>query len=127
MKDYRKGQSRKGNPERRALEYAVIMDQIERRRAAFMERLSARVERRGDCMCYRGSLDHKGYAWITFKYQGRTVAIHAHRVFLLIKTRKPIPLEYEAGHTAECKHRTCVKHVELEHYKSNAVSARAAA
>lgn len=111
-----------GNAERRAFEYAVIMDQIERRREEFMQRLSRHVERRGDCMCYLGTVDHKGYARLSFRYQGLHVSIHAHRVFLIIKTRAPIPLGYEAGHTHECQRRTCVKHVRLEHYRINAIT-----
>lgn len=119
-KPIRRDQSRKGNPETRRLEFAVVMDQVKRRKDAFAKRLTARLRKRGDCTIYDGTLDHKGYARLNIYYQGRIVTIHAHRLFLIMKLRKPIPLEYEAGHEPDCKHRNCVVHVRLEHYKKNA-------
>ena len=119
-KRIRKSQSRKGNPETRKLEFDVIMDQVKRRKEAFAARLAKHLRTKGECRLYAGTLDHKGYARLNFRYQGRHVSIHAHRLFLIMKLRKPIPLEYEAGHEECCKHRNCVIHVRLEHYKKNA-------
>lgn len=121
-KRYKNGQTREGVAERRALEYAVVRDQVKRRRDAFMARIYARLERDGDCLCFAGTLDHKGYARLNFRYNGQHVTIGAHRLFLILKIKKPIPLEYEAGHMPECNHRNCVKHLRLEHYKSNAAT-----
>lgn len=85
-------------------------------------RLSKHLRAIGDCKVYDGTLDHKGYARLNIYYQGRRVTIHSHRLFLIMKIRKPIPLSFEAGHSEECKHRNCVVHVRLEHYKKNAAT-----
>lgn len=121
-KRIRKDQSRKGNPATRQLEFDVVMDQVKRRKEAFAARLTKHLRKRGECRVYDGTLDHKGYARLNIYYRGQHVTIHAHRLFLIMKIRKPIPLEYEAGHTEECNHRNCVVHVRLEHYKKNAAT-----
>jgi hypothetical protein len=121
-KTLRNGQTRDGNPARRKLEFAVVKDQLARRREKFIARLTSRLVRRGDCLCYEGTLDHKGYARMNFRYRGQHVSIHVHRLFLILKIGKPIPQGYESGHEKHCQHRTCVQHVSLEHYTSNAVT-----
>lgn len=121
-KRVRQGQSRKGNAATRQREFDVVMDQMKRRRKAFQARLTSHLRKCGACMIYDGTLDHKGYARLNFYYQGGRITIHAHRLFLIMKIRKPIPLEYEAGHSKDCEHRACVAHVKLEHYKKNAVT-----
>lgn len=124
MKEYRRGQDRMGSKERRALEFAAIKDQVTRRKDGFMRRLQRNIEQIGECLCYKGSVDHKGYARLNIRYRGEHVSIHAHRLFLILKIKKPIPLGFEAGHLPECEHRTCVKHLRLEHYTSNAATAK---
>lgn len=122
-KIFRRSQDRYGNPERRRLEFKAVVDQVERRKKEFIARLEGRLEQRGACRCYRGSLDHKGYARLNIRYKGENVTIHAHRLFLILKIRKPIPRGFEAGHLPGCRHRTCVAHLRLEHYSSNAATA----
>lgn len=99
------------------------MDQIKRRKDAFMKRLTDRLEQRGGCVCYVGSLDHKGYARLNVRYKGQHVTLHAHRVFLILKQQRPIKRGYEAGHLPGCLYRTCVAHLREEHFKSNASTA----
>ena len=117
-----KNQNRAGNPARRQLEFDVVRDQTMRRKDAFVARLVSHLHARGECMVYEGTLDHKGYARLNFRYRGMNVTIHAHRVFLIMQIGKPIPLGYEAAHEKGCQHRTCVAHVRLEHYKKNAAT-----
>lgn len=114
--------TRAGNEARRAKEFAVIVDQVKRRKEAFIKRLEANIVSVGDCLCYTGRKDHNGYPRLNFKYQGEHITITAARVFLILKLCGPIPLEHEAGHTEECQHRSCVKHLRLEHYTSNAAT-----
>jgi len=121
-KRHREGQPRRGVAARRKLEFAVVCDQVRRRKPQFTARLQRHLRADGGCLLYAGTLDHKGYARINFKYGGRHVSIGAHRVFLILKICKPIPLEFEAGHEPGCKSRCCVRHVALQHYKSNAVT-----
>lgn len=114
---------------RRRLEFRAIDYNVRTRKAAFMKRLAARCDNVGDCLCYRGTLDHKGYARLNLSYPaseggpklGR-VTIHAHRLFLILKLKRPIRRGYEAGHLPECEHRTCVLHLREEHYSTNAVT-----
>lgn len=120
-KRYHAGQSRKGNPERRALEFAVIVNQVKRNKERFIRRLSRRLVKEGECYVFKGTRDGNGYARLNFRHVGgRHVTIHAQRVFLILATGAPIPEGYEAGHAKFCKNRACVRHVALEHYKSNA-------
>lgn len=121
MKRYRSDQSREGVARRRKLEFDAVRDQLARRRAQFMARLKRRLEERDGCMCYRGTLDHKGYARLSVKFEGKHLSIHAHRLFLILKLGRPIRRGYEAAHS--CGVRPCVKHVSEVHYKINAVSA----
>lgn len=127
-KRWRKVQDRQGSARRRRLEFDVVMDQVRRRKDAFEQRLQRNLETRGECLCYRGTRDHKGYARLNLSYKpderpARIVTVHAHRLFLILKLRRPIRRGFEAGHTDECAHRTCVMHVAEEHYSSNAATA----
>lgn len=122
MKRYRNGQSREGNKVRRLLEFEAIVDQVKRRKEAFIERLNNRLEKKGYCRLYKGNLDHKGYARLNIRFKGKIITIHAHRLFLILKIKKPIPLGFEAGHLSNCTSRRCVVHVALQHYKDNAAS-----
>lgn len=128
---YRHDQDRNGNPERRRKEFLAVQDQIRRRKEAFIARLERRIEPRGECRCYKGSLDHKGYARLTLSYKPdpkkprEVVVIGAHRLFLLLSLQRPIREGYEAGHTEKCEHRTCVAHLREEHYSTNAVTNKA--
>jgi hypothetical protein len=123
---WRNDQDRNGNAKRRRLEFAAVEYQLSspKRRARFMERLKRRLEPRGSCLCYRGTLDHKGYPRLNLSYPvlgpRRIVTIHAPKMFLLIKLARPLKRGMECGHTPECEHRACVLHVQEEHYKSNA-------
>ena len=123
MKAWRNDQSRMGLARRRRLEYNAIRDQITRRKGEFTARLQRRLVERGACLCYVGTIDHKGYARFNVRYRGQHVTIHAHRAFLILKLGRPIRRGFEAGHLPECQHRTCVKHLREEHYTSNAATA----
>lgn len=127
---WRNDQSRMGLVRRRKLEFQAVMDNVIRRKDAFMQRLQRNLVKRGSCLCYRGTLDHKGYARLNLShrhmYRGverKRVTIHAHRLFLILKLKRPIRRGYEAGHLSRCEHRTCVVHVREEHYRSNAATA----
>ena len=124
MKSWRTGQSRNGSTRRRQLEYDAIMDNVTRRRDDFMLRLTSRLTPIGACVCYQGTLDHKGYARLNISYKPdssrrQVITIHAHRLFLILKLERPIKRGFEAAHAPECKHRTCVVHLREEHYKAN--------
>jgi hypothetical protein len=127
-KHWRSDQDRNGSAKRRQLEFDAVMDQVRRRKEKFVARLNARLEQIGACLCYRGSLDQKGYArlnlsyWPSPKKRREIVTIHAHRLFLIMKLQRPIKRSHEAGHLPECEHRTCVAHLHEEHYKSNAAT-----
>ena len=120
---WRSDQDRNGSAARRKLEFDAVVDQITRRKGKFIERLTRRLESRGECLCYRGTLDHKGYARLNLRYQGKHVTIHAHRLFLLMRLMRPLKRGMEAGHLPGCEHRTCIRHLREEHYKSNARTA----
>ncbi len=112
--------SRTGCPKRRMLEFRVVVDQVKRRKEEFIARLQRNLTAQGECLLYGGTLDHKGYARLNFRYRGRHVTIHAHRLFLILRQCAPLPKGFEAGHTKGCVSRTCVRHVELQHYRVNA-------
>lgn len=95
-----------------------MMDQVRRRKEAFTARLNARIEMRGQCLLYRGSLA-EGYPCINFRFKGQHIKMKAHRVFAILKHGAPLPLNYDVGHLPECPNRACVKHIELEHRYSN--------
>jgi hypothetical protein len=128
-KRWRSDQDRNGSAKRRRLEFNAVTDQIKRRRVQFMKRLQSRLVARGECLCYRGTLDQKGYARLNVSYwpdenkPSQRVTIGAHRLFLILKLGRPIKRGYEAGHLPICQHRTCVKHLREEHYKTNASTA----
>jgi hypothetical protein len=122
MKSVRKGQDRNGSLPRRRLEFNVIVDQVRRRKAEFIARLQKNLVPVGECLCYRGVTDHKGYPVMNFKYEGQPVQIGVHRVFAILGACRPIPRGMEAAHGDECKERTCVLHVSLQHYKVNAAT-----
>lgn len=93
FKLWRDGQNRNGKASRRRLEFNAVMYNVRRRKQAFIDRLQARLMPRGECLCYNGSLDHKGYARLTLSYKpegadlARVVAIHAHRLYGAAITR----------------------------------------
>lgn len=95
------------------------MDQVTRRKAAFIARLNRRITPDGDCLLYNGSLAD-GYPCINFRYKGQHIKMKAHRVFMILKHKAPLPIGYDVGHTPECKSLRCVKHIELEHFYINA-------
>jgi hypothetical protein len=123
VKLWRNNQTRMGLARRRRLEFNAIQHQIRTRKDAFTKRLQGRIQPVNGCLCYRATLDHKGYARLNVRYKGKHVTIHAHRLFLILKLGRPIRRGYEAGHLPECEHRTCVLHLREEHYSSNASTA----
>lgn len=125
---WRSNQDRNGKLRRRRLEFNAIMYNVRKNKERFTARLQRRIVKVGNCLCYRGTLDQKGYARLNLSYkpegatQRRIVTIGAHRLFLIMKLGRPIARSHEAGHAEECKHRTCVAHLREEHYRLNAVT-----
>lgn len=110
------------------IEFAVIHDQITRRRDKFMLRLMGMVEVNKDsvpdengqhCIIWKGAKMRKGYGRINFWWNGEHVQILAHRLFLTLKLKHPIPEGYQAGHY-HCHDERCVRHLQLEETKDNA-------
>lgn len=95
------------------------MDQVKRRKAAFIARLQRRLRQAGHCLVYEGTKDHKGYPRLNLRYKGEHVSIGAHRVFLILQLGRPIKRGYHAGHAVICEHLACVAHLREEHYKVN--------
>lgn len=89
------------------------MKQVRTRKDAFIARLQRRVKPDGACLLYNGSLT-EGYPRINLRYKGKHLSIKAHRVFMILKHGKPLPMGCDVGHTPECHSRACVKHIELE-------------
>lgn len=125
MKTRRHAQDRNGSAARRQLEFDVIRHHIRKNKAAFIARLERNCMWEGDCYVWVGRQDHKGYGRMNFRYNGRHIEIGVHRLFVILKTRAPIPRGMEAGHIG-CKNRLCVRHVELQHYKENAATCQSA-
>lgn len=114
--------TRRGKKSRRQLEFNVVRDQIVRRSQAFYARLLRNLQQVGDCIVYGGALSKNGYAYVTFRYKGQHVTIHAHRLFLILRLGTPIPVGIDAGHEFGCPHRHCVKHVFAQPFVDNAVT-----
>lgn len=129
QKLWRNNQTRLGLARRRRLEFSAVAYNVKRDKDRFTARLQRNLVAVGDCLCYVGTLDHKGYARLNLSYphtyrgvRRKIVTIHAHRLFLIMKLGRPLRRGFEAGHLPECQHRTCVKHVDEEHYITNAAT-----
>ncbi len=120
-----KNQPRDGNSARRKLEWETIVWQVKHNKERLIKRFSSRLEQQGECLLYRGTRDRTGgYPKISFRTRsGEHIMIAACRVFLILKTKKPIPLGYEAGHEGSCVDKACIRHIKLQHWSSNATGA----
>ena len=107
------------NPKLRQLEFEVVLDQVKRRREAFIKRLTQNLKSDGDHVLWTGSVNAKGYPRANFRYAGRQIRIPVTHIFVILQESRPIPTGYEAGHELWCHHRHCVKHVFLQHYVEN--------
>lgn len=97
------------------------MDQVKRRKEAFMARLQRRLRADGECLLYNGSMTD-GYPCITFRWKGKIEKLKVMRVFMILKHGAPLPVGYDVGHLPECPSRACVRHIELEHHYVNALT-----
>lgn len=117
---------RKACPKRAQLEFAVVLDQVRRRKEAFIARLQSLVYADGPCILYKGAKNVNGYGRMNFRFKDhrrRTreashVQIEAHRLFLILRLGTPIPTDREAGHYF-CHNEACVRHVELQTREQN--------
>lgn len=95
-------------------EFAVICDQISRRKEQFIQRLLRNTRVEGPCLLWTGAPHSNGYASLDFRVPGdrrNHFRIGAHRLFLIMKLQRPIDVGMEAGHTEGCAHRLCLVHV----------------
>jgi hypothetical protein len=63
----------------------------------------------------------KSYPRIRLWYKGEKCQVYAHRLFWMLREKRPIPEGYEVGHT--CHNFRCVLHTELQHKSYNAADA----
>lgn len=99
-------------------EWAVILDQIKRRKEQFIARLERNVRKDGDCYLWVGRGHSNGYGEINFRIgTNKTFCIGAHRLFLILKIQRPIADGMEAGHF-HCHNARCMKHV-VEQTRTN--------
>lgn len=101
-------------------EFEIIVDQVRRRKEAFIQRLSRNVmvvqrHMPEPCQIWTGT-SSRYYGRITFRLVGMGnrkeshVQLDAHRVFLILKLGRPIADNMEAGHT--CGESLCMRHIE---------------
>lgn len=110
---------RAGKPTRRRLEFDVIRHHVKRDKAGFIARMQRNCMSYGSCVLWTGSTDACGYGRMNFRYQGKHVSIHAHRVTLILMLARPLGPGMESGHLPECRDHSCIKHVVEQHWKDN--------
>lgn len=117
-------QDRRGNPERRRLEAAVVAHHLSKNKEAFAARLKRILQPDGECMVATVTRDRNGYPRMNFRYKGRHVTIHVMRVVAIMRNKcQPIPLGYDVGHLRpDVCSRACCSHVALQHYTINAAT-----
>lgn len=117
--------TRNGKMTRRLMEFSVVRDQVKRRKNKFIEHLLRHLPKESDlagCLNFIGAISPDGYGSLSFRHKGEHVRIHVHRIFMILQLGKPIPVGHDAGHTSTCRSRSCVRHIELQHHKDNAVT-----
>jgi hypothetical protein len=110
-------------------EWAVINRAIQRGRLdRFADRLKrglvdGGVEYEGTkCLCWKGAVNNKGYAKLNFRLDNNEhVQVYAHRLFMALKIKGPIPEDKEVDHL--CGVRRCVLHTQLITRAENATKA----
>lgn len=111
------------NRARRLIEFRAVVHAVKRDKPAFIKRLQARCTALNNgCVVYRGG-KKDGYPVMTFWHKKKTLTITAARVFLILKTCRPIPVGHDAGHEEWCPHRECVRHVEVQNSDHNSALA----
>lgn len=95
-----------------SLEYVIAREQI----AIDKERFTRRLERNTlhtscGCVIWLGAADWDGYCRINFRHNGKHRHLMVHRLFYVLMSKESIPLNMEVDHV--CKHRACVKHLQL--------------
>lgn len=104
------------------IEWEIICNEAVLHPERFIARLSRMTRVEGSCRIWAGTLNNKGYGRLGYNWNGRRIALCAHRVFLTLKLRHPIPDGYEAAHY-QCFNRACVEHVYLEEVPVNRADA----
>ena len=104
-------------------EFAVIAAQVAKRPDKFAARLSANLRAEGACLLWVGHKDRNGYCRINFRLGDfgqpkKFMKIGVHRLFLILKLKKPILPFHEAGHI-HCCNPLCVVHLEEQTRKAN--------
>lgn len=100
-------------------EFLIVADQVKRRREAFIARIGRFTRADGECVVWIGSrTGRNAYPGMNARVPGVPRAnnhfkLMVHRVALILRTGKPIPLDKEAGHF-QCHNPLCIKHVQLE-------------
>lgn len=100
-------------------EFLIVADQIKRRREQFIARIERFTRTDGECVLWTGSRTGRGaYPGMNARIPNVPRAdshfkLMVHRVALILRTGKPIPLDKEAGHF-KCHNPLCIKHVQLE-------------
>lgn len=100
-------------------EFEIIVDQVRRRKKAFITRFLRNTRMDGPCLVWTGSANGSGYPHMNFRLPGpckrgdnsNIVRLGAHRVFLTLMLRRPIQPKHEAGHYF-CHNPMCVRHLE---------------
>lgn len=111
-------------------EYKIILDQVRRRKEAFIHRLASNLVTlpgplATPCRVWVRATHMNGYASVSIRLPGKRVrgenANHVkllvHRLFLIMKLRRPIAEGMEAGHL--CGNRICVAHVQEQTRNEN--------
>lgn len=98
----------------------LLIDQVRRRKEAFIHRLEQRIQMGGipdgyttPCRFYNGASYH-GYPNLTFHLPGSNgdkYVVHAHRLFWVLANCQEIPKGMEPDHT--CQNRACIAHLNL--------------
>jgi len=100
-----------------AAEFEVLVRNVRDRRAEFEDRLIRNLKAvphelfETPCMIYQGARNNNGYARLTFWVNGRSEYISAHRLFMMLMLKAPIPEDREVGHL--CHIRACCSHLQL--------------
>lgn len=99
-------------------EWLILVDQVTCRPEQLVRRLSRHLRDDGECKLWTGQRHPKGYGRLTFRFRGHHYKLYAHRLFLMLISKAPIPKGFEAGHHT-CHNEACVRHVRLERSKDN--------
>lgn len=97
-------------------EFEIIRYQVKKAKARFIGRLQGLVSScPSGCIQWAGARNHAGYGLINFRDHTRGnkhVQLKAHRLFFILHSAEPIPVNMEVDHT--CGNRCCVNPAHLQ-------------